>query len=331
MFLDTAEIIVESGKGGDGRVSFRREKYVPKGGPDGGDGGRGGHVIMRASADLDTLMDISAKKHYTAWPGENGTGCKCSGKSGRDVIIDVPVGTILYDSELGSVLRDLNEDKQEVIVARGGKGGLGNPHFKSSTHQTPREATPGAQGERRVIRMELKLLADVGLIGLPNAGKSTLLSRLSKAHPKIADYPFTTLVPNLGIAELVKSRYVVFADIPGLIEGAHAGHGLGHEFLRHVERTRLLVHLVEMEPSAEPFDPADAYRTIRAELEQYSQELASKPELVVATKLDLPEAEEALEEFREKVGVPVLAISAVTGKGLAEFRRKVLEKLDAMA
>ena len=330
MFIDTAEIEVVGGKGGDGCVSFRREKFVPKGGPDGGDGGRGGHVIVRAREGLDTLMDISSRKRYEAPRGRHGKGAKRTGRTGDDVIIEVPPGTIVYDDGLGMPLRDLTDDGQEVIVAHGGKGGRGNARFKSATHQTPREYEEGEPGEQRRLRFELKLLADVGLIGLPNAGKSTLLSRLSKAHPKIASYPFTTIRPNLGIAELARGRHVVFADIPGLIEGAHEGHGLGHEFLRHIERTRVLVHMVEMCPQTPPLDPIEAYRTIRSELTQYSETLADKHEIVVANKLDLPEAQTVCEAFAKELGRPVIDLSAVTGQGLDALRRAVLGELDRL-
>ncbi len=328
MFLDTAEIEVISGKGGDGCVSFRREKYVPKGGPDGGDGGNGGSVILRADENLGTLMDISSRRRYVAEDGRPGSGSKSTGRSGDDVVIHVPVGTIVYDGEIGNVLRDLNRHDDQVVVARGGRGGKGNTRFKTSTHQTPHEYEEGTPGESRKLRLELKLLADIGLIGLPNAGKSTLLSRLSKAHPKIASYPFTTLVPQLGIAELVRSRYAVIADIPGLIEGAHDGHGLGHEFLRHIERTRILVHLVEMVPTAGQDDPVTAYHTINRGLAEYSPVLRDKPQVVVATKLDIPEARDAMDEFFEAIDQPKLAISAVTGEGLDTLRHTLMRMLE---
>lgn len=328
-FVDRAELFVKGGDGGSGCRSFRREKFVPKGGPDGGDGGHGGSVIVRAVEGTNSLADLSFKRHWRAESGKAGQGKKKTGADGEDVIIPVPPGTIIRDREHGFVIKDLTEPNAEVTVARGGKGGKGNVHFVSATHQAPREFEPGQPGEERWVVLELKVIADVGLIGLPNAGKSTLLSRISRAHPEIADYPFTTKYPNLGICELEDDRYCVVADIPGLIEGAHAGVGLGHEFLRHVERTRLLVHLVESLP-LDGGTPLGNYRTVRNELELYSKKLAAKPELVVVTKRELTDVEPIVAELTEKIAAPVLAISAVTGEGLRELRREIAKRLDAL-
>ncbi len=286
MFVDEAEIYVKAGNGGDGAVRFRREAKVPRGGPFGGDGGDGGDVIFHARPGLDTLLDLRRQYHWRAENGHPGDTKDMSGAAGKDLVIDVPAGTLIYDKDRGVLLKDLDKEGMQVVIARGGKGGRGNSRFATATNQTPRFAEPGGMGEERHLALELKLIADVGLVGLPNAGKSTLLSRLSAAHPKIADYPFTTLQPNLGIVEAGAERRFVMADLPGLIEGAHAGVGLGDEFLRHVERTRLLVHLVEVEPHSHQA-PADAYKTIRGELASYSPALAAKPEIVVLTKADL--------------------------------------------
>ncbi len=329
MFVDRVAIFVKGGDGGNGCVSFRKEKYVPRGGPNGGDGGRGGDVLVRAAAGLTNLAHLSHQRHWIADRGEHGQGKDCFGRSGADILIAVPPGTIICDREKGHVLRDLKAIDESVIVARGGRGGHGNTFFKSSTNRTPRQVEKGDPGEERWITLELKVIADVGLIGLPNAGKSTLLSRISRAHPEIADYPFTTKYPNLGLVSAGLERSFVVADIPGLIEGAHAGHGLGHEFLRHVERTRLLVHLVEAAPP-DGSDPVEHYRTIRRELEQYSPELARRPELVVVTKLDLTGADEARERIARALGQPVLGISAVTGRGIPQLLHTIGDQLDAL-
>lgn len=326
-FVDRVEIFVKGGDGGDGCMSFRREKYVPRGGPDGGEGGHGGHVILRAIRGTNSLAELSFKRHWNAERGANGQGRDKTGKSGSDMVISVPPGTIIRDREHGNIIKDLVEPDSEIIIAHGGKGGRGNASFATPTHRAPREFERGQPGEERWIVLELKVIADVGLVGLPNAGKSTLLSRLSKAKPEIADYPFTTKYPNLGICYLDADRHCVIADIPGLIEGAHLGVGLGHEFLRHVERTRILVHLVECQPVDES-KPIDNYRTIRAELEQYRQELASKPEIVVMSKADLTDSELVREELSEELGVPVYAISAVTGQGIKELIVAITALLD---
>ncbi|QNN21414.1 GTPase ObgE [Planctomycetales bacterium ZRK34] len=318
MLVDRAVIFIRGGKGGDGMFSLRREAYVPKGGPDGGDGGKGGHVILLATTGVDTLLDMAGKHHWYAPNGQPGKGKSMTGRDGEDLIIQVPPGTLVYDNETGLLLDDLDAPDKQMIAARGGRGGFGNEHFKSATNQVPRQTTPGEPGEEKTLRLELKLIADIGLIGKPNAGKSTLLSRLSKARPKIADYPFTTLQPQLGIAELIGYRRLVIADIPGLIEGAAGGAGLGHDFLRHIERTRILVHLLELEPS-DGSDPFDNYRVIRRELDGYSHLLAEKPEIVAVNKADLlggPEdAATAVSMLEAELKRPVIAISAATGVG----------------
>ncbi len=319
LFVDHARIFVRGGKGGHGCVSFRREKYVPKGGPDGGDGGHGGSVYLLARAGIDTLLDLASRHHWFAENGRPGEGGNRHGRRGRDMIIEVPAGTLVYDDDTGRLLKDLTEDGQKVCVARGGRGGHGNAYYATSTNQTPREFQTGRPGQERTLRLELKLIADVGFVGLPNAGKSTLLSRLTNARPRIADYPFTTRTPQLGIAELPGFRRIVLADIPGLIEGAHEGVGLGDAFLRHIERTRVIVHLVDLGPPPGSPAPDEAYRTIRRELEKYSPTLARRREIVAGNKLDLTGAEDALDALRGAAGSEVLAISAVTGRGLREL------------
>ncbi len=318
MFVDEVVVRFEAGKGGDGCVSFRREKYVPLGGPDGGDGGDGGSVILVAREGVDSLAMLAHRKSWKAEPGENGTGANCHGASGKDYTIAVPPGTVIIDADHGHVLKDLAKEGDQVVVARGGKGGKGNNRFKTATNRAPRQSTPGEAGEIRTVRLELKLIADVGLVGMPNAGKSTLLSRLSRARPEIASYPFTTKHPNLGLVQIDADRALVMADIPGLIEGAHAGAGLGHEFLRHIERTGILVHLVEPEPQ-DGSDPLANHRTIRGELEQYSVDLAARQEITVVTKADLPRAEEVRNQLVQQLGRDVLLISAVTGQGLNQL------------
>jgi GTP-binding protein len=326
MFVDRVAIFVKGGDGGNGVVSFRKEKYVPRGGPDGGDGGDGGHVIIRAVAGPTNLAHLSRQLHWVADRGQHGMGKDMHGRSGQTLTIEVPVGTLVRDRDRGHLLRDLREPDEFVVAARGGKGGRGNTAFKSSTNRAPRQSEKGEAGEERWIVLELKVIADVGLVGLPNAGKSTLLSRISRARPEIADYPFTTKYPNLGQVSIDPDHAFVVADIPGLIEGAHSGHGLGHEFLRHVERTRLLVHLVESMP-LDGSDPLEHYRTIRAELAQYSQALAQRPELLVMSKMDLSGAAEARTRFAEAVQREVMGISAVTGQGIPELIRRVGEEL----
>jgi GTP-binding protein len=315
MFVDRVTIEVEAGRGGDGCVSFRREKYVPRGGPDGGDGGDGGSIIMVAEPGVDSLAALAHRKKWRANRGEHGRGSNCHGRSAEDLVIRVPPGTVIFDAEYSHVLKDLAASGERVVVAHGGKGGKGNTRFKSATNQVPRESTRGGQGESRRLTLELKVIADVGLVGKPNAGKSTLLSRVSRARPEIADYPFTTKTPQLGIVQLDLDRSLVMADIPGLIEGAHAGAGLGHEFLRHVERTRVLVHLVEPMPM-DGSDPVENYRAIRRELEQYGHGLASRPEIVAVSKAELPGANEVQQQLAAVTGSEVLLFSSVTGQGL---------------
>ncbi len=286
MLVDRARIFVRSGKGGDGCMSFRREKYIPKGGPNGGDGGDGGSVILVGDNSIDTLLSLTHRPHYRAEHGVQGMGSQMHGANGENCIVKVPLGTLVTDENTGELLADISEHEQKVVVARGGKGGWGNEHFKSATNQAPRETTPGEPIEEHILNLELKLIADIGLVGMPNAGKSTLLSAISAARPKVADYPFTTLQPNLGIAELDVNRRLIVADIPGLIEGAAEGAGLGHRFLKHIERTGVLLHLVDVMP-VDGSDPVSNYNTIRKELERYSPDLASKAEIVVLNKLDL--------------------------------------------
>jgi GTP-binding protein len=325
MFVDRVTINVSGGTGGDGCMSFRREKYAPRGGPNGGDGGRGGHVVIRAVEGLTNLAHLSHQRHWRAERGEHGQGSDCFGRGGADIVIEVPHGTLIRDRDRGFLLRDLKEPGDEVVVARGGRGGHGNTHFKSSTNRAPRQCERGQTGEERWVVLELKVIADVGLIGLPNAGKSTLLSRISRAHPEIADYPFTTKYPNLGTVVAEDQNFVV-ADIPGLIEGAHEGHGLGHEFLRHVERTHLLVHLVEAMP-LDGSDPLQNYRTIRNELARYSPKLAERPELLVATKMDVTGAEEVRQRLESELNREVPGISAVTGRGIPQLLHRIAESL----
>ncbi len=320
MFVDRVTIEVEAGRGGDGCMSFRREKYVPRGGPDGGDGGDGGSIIMIAEPGVDTLSALAHRKQWRAERGEHGRGSDCHGRGAKDMIIKLPPGTVIMDAEHGHVLKDLSTLGEQVVAARGGKGGKGNIRFKSATNQAPREFTRGEEGESRRLTLELKVIADVGLVGKPNAGKSTLLSRVSRARPEIADYPFTTKIPHLGIVHLDIDRTLVIADIPGLIEGAHAGAGLGHEFLRHVERTRVLIHLVEPQPM-DGTDPIENYRAIRSELEQYGHGLADRPEILAVSKAELPTAVEVQEKLAAIAGREVIAFSSVTGQGLDKLLR----------
>lgn len=326
MFVDQVIVYCQAGTGGDGCASFRRESHVPRGGPDGGDGGRGGDVIVKADRNLGSLGNIAGHRHWNAERGRHGEGNLRTGRSGEDALIMVPPGTLVRDLKHGHVLRDLAEDGDSVIVAQGGAGGKGNKHFATSTHRAPRERERGGIGEYREIALELKLIADVGLVGKPNAGKSTLLSRMSAATPEIANYPFTTKYPNLGLVRLGYEHEYVMADIPGLIEGAHEGVGLGHEFLKHVERTRVLVHLVEPDPMDQT-DPIENYSNIRDELRLYDETLAERPELICVTKCELPDAEAVAELLRETTGREVMLISAVTGVGLKELNVRVIAML----
>lgn len=330
MFVDRVKIYVRAGSGGSGCISFRREKYVPAGGPDGGDGGDGGNVVVSVSPRLHTLMDLRRRKHYKAADGRPGRGKNQHGKSGNDVIIEVPPGTVVRDSSKGEVMADLVSPGQAVVVARGGKGGKGNARFATATRQTPRFAQPGQEGEERWIDLELKLLADVGFVGLPNAGKSTLLSRISAARPKIADYPFTTTRPYLGVVDLGDGRSFVAADIPGLIEGAHMGSGLGHEFLRHIERTKVLVHVIDMAGVGEEHDPIRDFEIVNSEMRLYNPELALRPTIIACNKMDLPEAGKHYEKARvilSKLGKEIYPISAVTGEGVRELLEAIAKAL----
>jgi len=328
MFVDEAEIFVKAGDGGPGAVSFRREKYVPKGGPDGGDGGDGGSVYFEADAAENTLLDFASKHHWRAGNGKPGQGKKMYGRSGDDLIIRVPPGTLIYDLEHGILLADLYQPGKRVLIAQGGKGGLGNWHFKSSTNQTPRYAQPGTEGQQRHLKLELKLIADVGLVGMPNAGKSTLLRSISAARPKVADYPFTTLEPQLGIVDLIGDRRMVFADIPGLIEGAQKGAGLGHAFLRHIERTKIIIHLLDLYPT-DGSDPAENYRIIRGELEAFSPKLAEKHEIIAANKMDLAIDSEAIDALRAKLkGKEIFPISGVSKQGVEPLLEAIWQKLN---
>jgi len=327
MFVDRVEIEIIAGRGGDGCMAFRREKHVPRGGPCGGDGGNGGSVIIRAKSGVNSLVSFAHQRHWRADHGAPGLGSDCHGRDGKDRILDVPPGTVLIDKETGLELRDLVNDSDEIVAARGGKGGWGNTHFKGSTNQAPRETTSGGIGETRRLILELKSIADVGLIGMPNAGKSTMLSRLSRARPEIADYPFTTKFPNLGLVQADMDRSFVLADIPGLIEGAAEGHGLGHDFLRHIMRAGILVHLVEPSPMDQS-DPIENYKTIRSELAHYSQELAERPEIVVVTKAELPDEADIHESLSQELGrQDIHLVSAVTGSGLGQLVHRIADLL----
>jgi len=327
-FIDETQVEVFAGNGGGGAVSFRREKYVPKGGPDGGDGGRGGSVIFATDEGLTTLLDVRMMRHVRATNGEKGMGAQMNGRSGKDAVVRVPVGTIIKSAETGEELFDLNKVGMQVVIAKGGRGGLGNMHFATSTNQAPRKAQKGEEGEHFLLQLELKLLADVGLIGLPNAGKSTLISAISNARPKIADYPFTTKVPSLGVVRH-RNKSFTAADIPGLIEGAHEGMGLGIQFLRHVERTRILVHLIDV-TNCEYEDPMDAYNVIRKELKSYSEALAALPEVIAITKMDVTEAQEKGAVFQKqlfKKKKNAILISAATGKGLTSLLDEIIKHI----
>jgi GTP-binding protein len=328
MFIDEVRIRVKAGDGGNGCLAFRREKYVPRGGPSGGDGGRGGDVVFVGSEHHNTLLHFRFNPEHTAERGRHGEGSNRTGREGASIDVPVPVGTIVYDEESGEVLHDFTKAGERFVIARGGRGGRGNQHFATPTHQAPTEHEPGRPGEEKRLQLKLKLLADVGLVGFPNAGKSTLISRISAARPKIADYPFTTLEPNLGVVSAGDETFVV-ADIPGLIEGAHLGHGLGVQFLRHVERTRLLVHLVDVS-EASGRDPADDFRIVMEELEGFSPDLAHKPMFVVATKVDVAQDPERIEELRnvaEGKHLPFYQVSSVSGLGIEELKYKMAEFL----
>ncbi len=327
MFVDRVQIEVAAGNGGRGICSFRREKYIPLGGPDGGDGGDGGSVIIKAQPGVDSLAALAHRKQWRAAHGESGGPANCQGRKAQDLVLLVPPGTIVVDESTGLMLKDLATPGDWIVAAQGGPGGWGNMHFKSSTNRAPRQTTPGVKGEIRRLLLELKVIADVGLVGKPNAGKSTLLSRLSRARPEIADYAFTTKTPILGLVDVSRDRSFVLADLPGLIEGAHAGVGLGHEFLRHVERAGIIVHVVEPMPM-DGSDPLANYRAIREELSLYDASLGERPEIVVMSKGELPGADEIRSDFAREIGREVIGVSAVTGQGLDALLRAVVAELD---
>ncbi len=333
MFIDEVTILVKAGDGGNGCLAFRREKYVPRGGPSGGDGGRGGDVFLVASQHYNTLLHLRFNPEHKAGRGRHGEGSNKKGRDGESVDVAVPVGTIIYDAATGGILHDFTRDGDRFLVARGGRGGRGNARFATPTHQAPTEHEPGRPGEEKRLRLELKLLADVGLVGFPNAGKSTLISRISAARPKIADYPFTTLEPNLGVVSAEGDRTFVVADIPGLIEGAHLGHGLGTQFLRHIERTRVLAHLVDVS-DASGRDPVHDFEVVMHELGSFSEDLASKPMILVATKTDAaqdPGRIAALQKLARRKKLPFFKISSVTGQGLPALKRALAEAVLAPA
>ena len=333
MFIDEAKIRVKAGDGGNGCLAFRREKFVPRGGPSGGDGGKGGDIIMESSERHNTLVHFRFNPEYRAQRGRHGEGSNRTGREGTDILLKVPVGTILYDADTGEKIHDFSRPDERIVVAQGGRGGRGNARFATSTHQAPREHEDGRPGEDRVFRLELKLLADVGLVGFPNVGKSTLISRISAARPKIADYPFTTLQPNLGVVAVgqpPEERSFVVADIPGLIEGAHSGAGLGTQFLRHIERTRLLVHLVDVSDASGRPDPVKDVEVINKELESFGAGLEEKPMIMAASKIDVANKEKLakLKRYCKKHGLELFPISAVTGKGIDELKYAIAEKLE---
>ncbi|MBI1746174.1 MAG: GTPase ObgE [Acidobacteria bacterium] len=327
-FIDEAIIYARAGHGGDGCIAFRREKYVPRGGPSGGDGGRGGHIIMESTCQLNTLLNFRYKPRFVASRGGHGEGSNCHGRDGEDLVVQVPLGTLAYDAGTSELLHDFATAGDRFVVARGGRGGFGNAHYVSATNQVPRQAEPGRLGKEHTLRLELRLLADVGLVGLPNVGKSTLISRISAAKPKIADYPFTTLSPNLGVVS-VDDRSFVVADIPGLIEGAHAGHGLGDQFLRHIERTKVIAHLVDLSQDS-VYDPIEAYNVVNKELELYDPGLLERRQIIVATKLDALQDQtklKALIEWGRGKRIEIVAISAVTGEGIPRLIRVLRQEL----
>ncbi len=332
MFVDEVRITVRAGRGGNGVCSFRREMFVPRGGPDGGDGGKGGDIVMTASYRLTTLLDLRYQNHYEAEDGRPGSGSNCTGRSGEDTTIAVPVGTVVYDDQSHDVLADFVENGQTVVIAQGGRGGKGNSNFATSVNRVPTKCTPGTPGEERVLQLELKLLADVGLVGFPNAGKSTLIAAMSAARPKIADYPFTTLVPNLGVVRWGSDRSFVVADIPGLIEGAHEGKGLGIQFLRHIERTAFLLHLIDVSEWASE-DPIDSVKTLRRELAAYDPLLRDRPFAIVPTKLDVLGSSDrlrTLQTYCKRHGYPCLPISAATNQGLDDLIAYVGKQVDGL-
>jgi GTP-binding protein len=329
-FIDEAIITVQSGDGGRGCVSFRREKFIPRGGPDGGDGGKGGDIVLKTTSRKRTLYQFRFKRHFKAENGAHGQGKQKTGKNGQDLAIELPPGTLITDADTGQVITDLIKPDETVVLARGGRGGQGNARFKTSTHRAPRFAQPGEPGETKTLRLELKLLADVGIIGLPNAGKSTLITAVSSARPKIGNYPFTTLFPSLGVVQTAWAEPFVVADIPGLIQGAHKGTGLGIRFLRHIERTRILVHLIDVS-AMDTDDPLNAYTTVNKELSMYNQKLTEKPQIVVLNKMDLPDVREATKKFQAAIKEKqVILISALTGQGVENLKSKIIQLLDSL-
>jgi GTP-binding protein len=328
MFIDQAKITVIAGSGGHGCIAFRREKFVPRGGPSGGDGGAGGSIYLVSDPHENTLLKFRFNHIFRAGRGQHGQGSNKQGKSADDLEVKVPVGTVVYDDETGATLHDFTEPNERILIARGGRGGHGNAHFVSSTNRAPQRAQDGHPGEEKTLRLELKLLADVGLVGYPNAGKSTLISRISAARPKIADYPFTTLEPQLGVVSIDIDKSFVVADIPGIIEGAHLGHGLGIQFLRHIERCRVLLHLIDMSGMSKD-DPVKEYKAIQSELAEHNPDLPKRPTIVVATKMDaaLPEKVKKLERWCRQKDIPMIRISSVTGEGLEELKHQVFQKL----
>lgn len=332
MFVDTAKIYIKAGNGGNGAVSFRREKYEPKGGPDGGDGGNGGNIVFVVDMGKNTLMDFRYKKHFKAQNGQNGQSKNRMGKDGEDLIIPVPPGTVIRDAESGRILADLTKPGDQRILARGGRGGKGNARFATATRQAPRFAQEGQKGEELWITLELKSIADVGLVGFPNVGKSTILSVLTSARPKIDNYPFTTLYPNLGVVNTTYGKSFIMADIPGIIEGAHKGIGLGHDFLRHIERTRILIHVIDAS-GLEGRDPVNDFYVVRKEIEAFSPELAQRPHIVAANKMDIPSSEENIKRLEKElnaIGIKVFPVSAATNKGFDELIREVVKLLDEL-
>ncbi|MCJ7540100.1 MAG: GTPase ObgE [Desulfobacterales bacterium] len=328
-FIDEAMITVQSGDGGKGCLSFRREKFIPRGGPDGGDGGKGGDIILSTTSRKRTLYQFRFQRHFKAKNGAHGQGKKKTGKNGLNLTIELPPGTLVIDADTGHLIKDLVDTGETFVILNGGRGGQGNTRFKTSTHRTPRFAQPGEPGETRTLKLELKLLADVGIIGLPNAGKSTLIAAISAARPKIANYPFTTLTPSLGVVQTDWAEPFVVADIPGLIKGAHQGTGLGIKFLRHIERTRILVHLIDVS-SIDPDDPLREYHTINQELVMYDEKLVQKPQIVVLNKLDLPGVRKAAEIFQSALkDKKVFLISALTGQGLEQLKSQIVQLLDS--
>jgi len=327
-FIDEAIITVQSGDGGRGCVSFRREKFIPRGGPDGGDGGKGGDVVFITTSRKRTLYQFRFQKQFKSKTGAHGQGKRKTGKTGQDLVIELPPGTLVTDAETGQIINDLIKSGERLVLAKGGRGGQGNARFKTSTNRSPRFAQPGEPGETKKVKLELKLLADVGIIGLPNAGKSTLITTVSSARPKIGDYPFTTLTPSLGVVETDRGEPFVVADIPGLVKGAHKGTGLGTRFLRHIERTRILVHLVDVS-AIDSDDPLHDYNTINKELAKYNQKLAEKPQIVVLNKIDLPDTRKAAKTFQSAAkGKKVTLISALTGKGVDDLKLQIVQLLD---